>query len=1025
MQDDSPLNPDDVTCDMSGPNAETCHDESASHDWLDSNVGVHADEWIGKRVGDFDIIRIIGIGGMGYVYEAKQIHPHRSVALKIVKSAAATPATLHRFELESELLARLQHPGIAQVYDSGHQTQEDVLLPYFAMEYVPGSRSITDYAEEEKLTRAARLRLFLDVCEAVQYGHGRGIIHRDLKPSNILITSNGKPKVIDFGVALMAGSDDVERTVTVAGRFVGTLQWSSPEQCGDDPHDVDVRTDVYSLGVLMFQLMTGELPYELKGIPLYRAPLVIRETKPTPPKSIDESIPDEISQILMKSLSKDRESRYESVVDLAKDIQRFLNSQPILAKPPTALHRLRLYARRNQLKFRAAIVVFFALLLGLTGLIWGLVESEARQKDMKRTLVIEEQARTDAEQKAYIATIGTAQAAIANNAWGMARHQLKSTDRNQRGWEWNYLHGIVNQSNRTWLIGDRPTSLVSSPLGQHIAITFEGERVTLMDELRGVTRDVTLPHKLNVVDFSAEGDVLFLGMANGNIAILDLKLDSMKMYAGNRGPVTSISTLNSNSFATGHPDGSVHIWGAQGNHMKEIQGKGGMVLALDFDYQTNLLAMGSIDGTVQVWDVEKTEPMMRAHGHGGGVRSVHFANGGSLFSGGDDGKIVVWNVPDGSHRIVNTEHGEVMALSSVDEVVASVGSDGAVRLWSIDKLELLDTLIGHDDLIWSIDALGDTRFITVGKDGSVRWWNASPSFPDVHKVSSKMPASDISFVSNDLLVVASEFDSDLQVVNVTESRNDVIDSKYAEITTVGYFPHLSFAVTGDLDGNVRLWDVEKMNQQELVGSCKGQITALDISPKGVRVAATTLNGQVCVFDAMTQQTLFNTSVSDSIVLAVSLNTDGSELFVSTINGSLTAFHVDSGTVIWKRMGSGSDIIAMEFLASRNALITARVSKTLQLLDAKDGEVLSSRETMGGVLRDIALFNDELRFVTASSDGTVGVWDTATFNLIASLPSKQSLECISVSEDGNLLVVGGGDSSIKLMNGKPYELKKDE
>ena len=203
---DEPITESETSSGDSDPLAETFDGETNDSAWLDSKVGARGDEWIGSFIGQFEVVRVIGTGGMGNVYEARQTNPHRSVALKIVKSAAASETTLQRFELESEMLARLQHPGIAQVYESGHQVHDGKPLPFFVMEYVAGSKSITDYADEEELDIQGRLDLFSLVCEAVQYGHGRGVIHRDLKPSNLLVSLAGRPKVIDFGVALFSDS---------------------------------------------------------------------------------------------------------------------------------------------------------------------------------------------------------------------------------------------------------------------------------------------------------------------------------------------------------------------------------------------------------------------------------------------------------------------------------------------------------------------------------------------------------------------------------------------------------------------------------------------------------------------------------------------------------------------------------------------------------------------------------------------------------------------------------------------------
>lgn len=319
-----------------------------------------------KRIGAYRILRLLGQGGMGTVYEAEQDRPRRRVALKLMRPGLVSPSALRRFERETEVLGRLQHPGIAQIHEAGLHDGD----PFFAMEFVDGP-SVTEYAAVRNLGVRDRLRLFARICDAVHYAHTMGFVHRDLKPNNILVAEIGdpsepQPKVLDFGIARATDAEFETTTMhTAAGEILGTLPYMSPEQVAGEIDDIDARSDIYALGVVLYELLAGRLPYDLGRHVIVEAARVIREEEPTRLSSIDTRLRGDIETIVGKTLEKERERRYQSASDLASDIRRYLSDEPIAARPPSTWYQLCKFARRNRALAGGVAAVILVLTAGV------------------------------------------------------------------------------------------------------------------------------------------------------------------------------------------------------------------------------------------------------------------------------------------------------------------------------------------------------------------------------------------------------------------------------------------------------------------------------------------------------------------------------------------------------------------------------------------------------------------------------------------------------------------------------------
>lgn len=451
------------------------HDEQAGHGFMS---GVRPPPPIAHaapdRLGTYRIVKQLGVGGMGVVYEAIQESPERAVALKVIRPGLISPQVLRRFAAESRVLGLLKHPGIAQVYEAGEFETPEGRQPFFAMELIVGE-PLDRWCRKRSLDARARIELVAMVCDAVDHAHARGVVHRDLKPGNILVEDSGRPRILDFGVARLQTRDVAVTMATGEGQLVGTLPYMSPEQFGADPTAVGPRTDVYALGVVLYELLAGRLPLDVSDRPVVDAARVILETEPTHLGKISSRFAGDIETIVAKAMNKEPAQRYVSAAELAADLRRHLGDEPIMARPTSALGHFKKFARRNKALVGGAAATMVALVAGLAvSTFLAIEQSQQRELAEKATTKAAQNEKT-ALRQAYRASISAALALTKVRDSAAARESLESIPEGQRGWEWRHLNYVSNRSVATYPGDLKPSVIpVPSPVRGVYAVRSDG-----------------------------------------------------------------------------------------------------------------------------------------------------------------------------------------------------------------------------------------------------------------------------------------------------------------------------------------------------------------------------------------------------------------------------------------------------------------------------------------------------------------------------------------------------------------------
>lgn len=1007
-----------------------------------------------REFGGYRLLEEVARGGMGIVYRARQHQVHRTVALKVmVAGAFAAPDSVERFLAEAEAAASLDHPNIVPLYEVG----ECEGRPFFSMKLIDGP-SLAHHLDHGEMPMPPReaAELLGKLARAVHYAHQRGILHRDIKPGNVILDSHGEPHLTDFGLAkLMEQESALTRTLAM----MGTPSYMSPEQARGQAKALTTAMDVYGLGAILYELLTGRPPF--RGGTTMETIRHVLEKEPRRPSLSNPAVDRDLDIICLKCLEKDPARRYGSAGGLAADLDRWRRREPISARPSTALERVTKWTRRNPGAFAALSAILLLLTGGVSVSTWlALRESKARKNEFHQRIFAQAaQAEALAMQRKAEAATRQADANLRRAEWlvyagnltlaqndfefgngGLAGRHLSNCRNELRGWEYDYLSSRIGPQ-RT-LQGHRGTvsGVAFSPDGQRLVTgsedgtakvweTASGRELYSLTARQGMILCVAFsPDGQRIVTGTGDwasgqhpGEAIVWNAANGQ-KLFDLKghnyyLWSVAFSSDGRRLLTGAGDRN-------HTAGEAKVWDAvSGQEILSLAGCTESLRAAVFSPDGRRIVTASVAGTSKMWDAATGQPLFPLSGHQAPITCVAFSVDGQRFvTGSWDRTAIVWETATGRPLFTRKGHAEAVwcvAFSPDGQRFVTGSMDQTVKVWNSRQEEAAFTIKGHAGMVRSVAFSADgSRILTGSEDGTAKIWDAqrgqaipvlrghldfvsSIAFsPDNHRCVTG---------SGDGLAKIWDLATGAELVSLNGST--ALRWNEAAVWSVGFSPDGQRVVTGSQDRSAKVWDA-LTGRELLVLRHTGVVSSVEFSADGKWIATgvgecaglVTHPGEASVWDAATGRKVLALPHASG-VLDVSFSPDGQRLLAATGDGTALVFETATGRALLS-LRHPDALWSAAFSPDGRRLVTGSWDQSAKVWDAASGQEIFTLKGHTGRVRGVVFSPDGQRIVTSSDDRTVKLWNASTGQEALTLP-KHTEMVWSVAFSSNGLVLGTG------------------